>query len=95
VAGTFTGRRILAEGLGLVIAEPSAPALAALLQGFAPGALRADRARLLARPATDFVQSPAELGAMLAPALRRGGPEGNTPLPARATKPLSVGGKGC
>lgn len=94
VAGTFTGRRILAEGLGHVIAEPSAAALAGLLEGFAPGALRADRARLLARPATDFVQTPAELGAMLAPALRPGA-EARPGRRAPAPKPLSAGGKGC
>ena len=94
VAGTFTGRRIVAEGLGHVVAEPSAQALAALLDGLTPEALRADRARLLARPATDFVQTPAELCAMLAPALRPG-PVAGAGRTGRSAKPLSVGGKGC
>jgi succinoglycan biosynthesis protein ExoL len=61
VAGTETGRRIARDGLGPVIDAPRPADLAAGLQDLSPARLRAWSDDLLARPDTDFVQSPADL----------------------------------
>ena len=71
LAETQTGKRIRDAGIGWVIPAPEPARLAALLDRLTPQALATARDRLLARPAGDFVQSPAELLPMLAPALLR------------------------
>ncbi|ETX27224.1 glycosyltransferase [Roseivivax isoporae] len=65
VAGTETGRRVEADGLGWAIARPEADDLAALLAGLTPEAVAARGAALLARPETDFVQSPEDITAVV------------------------------
>jgi succinoglycan biosynthesis protein ExoL len=69
VSGSETGRRIAADGLGFVIAEPTPEALVALLRGLDPRAIRARAATLLARDDRDFCLTTAEVAAALAPAL--------------------------
>ena len=81
VSGSETGRRIAADGLGFVIAEPTPEALVALLRGLDPEAIRSCAAALLARDERDFRLTVAEVAAALAPA-----------LPARAAAP---GGDQC
>ena len=71
LAETQTSKRIRDAGIGWVIPAPEPARLAALLDRLTPQALATARDRLLARPAADFVQSPAELLPMLAPALLR------------------------
>lgn len=71
VAGTETGRTVGARGLGYVVAEASAAALVALLEGLDPDEVAARRAALLARPASDFVAGPAEVAAMIEAAAGR------------------------
>lgn len=66
---TQTGKRIAEAGIGWTIAAPEPQLLADLLDRLPVPALSEARARLLARPADDFVQSPADLLPMLAPAL--------------------------
>lgn len=66
---TQTGKRIREAGIGWTIAAPEPQLLADLLDRLPVPALTEARARLLARPAVDFVQSPADLMPMLAPAL--------------------------
>jgi succinoglycan biosynthesis protein ExoL len=71
LAGTETGRRVAADGLGFTVEEPTAEALTALLRGLTPERTRAASARLLARPEGDFRLTEAELAAALAPVLGR------------------------
>lgn len=66
---TQTGKRVREAGIGWTIAAPDPQLLADLLDRLPVPALTEARARLLARPADDFVQSPADLLPMLAPAL--------------------------
>lgn len=73
LAGTETGRRIREDGLGWTIDTATPEALAALLASLSPEALARQRSSLLARPETDFVQSPEDVLPFLAPALA-GGP---------------------
>lgn len=68
VAGTQTGRRIVADGLGYVIERADPELLADFLRHLPGAQLQATRQRLLARPADDFVLSPEDLRPMLAPA---------------------------
>jgi succinoglycan biosynthesis protein ExoL len=71
LAGTETGRRMAADGLGFTVEEATAEALTALLRGLTPERTRAASARLLARPEGDFRLTEAELAAALAPVLGR------------------------
>jgi succinoglycan biosynthesis protein ExoL len=71
LAGTETGRRVAADGLGFTVEEATAEALTALLRGLTPERTRAASARLLARPEGDFRLTEAELAAALAPVLGR------------------------
>lgn len=71
LASTQTGKRIAQDGLGWTIATPEPATLAALLDRITPDDLAHARSGLRSRPASDFVQSPAELLPMLAPALLR------------------------
>jgi succinoglycan biosynthesis protein ExoL len=61
LAGTETGRRVAADGLGFTVEEATAEALTALLRGLTPERTRAASARLLARPEGDFRLTEAEL----------------------------------
>ncbi|MTH64464.1 glycosyltransferase [Paracoccus shanxieyensis] len=85
LSDTQTGRRIAQDGLGFTIPRPDPAELAALLSRLTRADLAQARQALLARPATDFVQSPQELLPVLAPAItRRGGPSALArPQPAR------------
>ena len=65
VSDSETGRRIAADGLGFVIAEPTPDALVALLRGLDAGTLRARSAALLARDERDFRLTAAEVAAAL------------------------------
>jgi succinoglycan biosynthesis protein ExoL len=70
LAGTQTGRRVAADGLGFTVAEATAEALTALLRTSTPDrGNRAASARLLARPEGDFRLTEAELAAALSPVL--------------------------
>jgi len=60
VAGTETGRRV-AQGLGWTVPEPSAEALATLLDGLTRADLNAKRSALLAMPDSLFLQSSEEI----------------------------------
>lgn len=71
LSSTQTGKRIAQDGLGWTIDAPNPADLAALLSRLTPDDLALARGALLSRPASDFVQSPAELLPMLAPALMR------------------------
>lgn len=71
LSATQTGKRVAQDGLGWTIDRPEPAQLADLLDRLTPQALATARARLLARPAQEFVQSPAELLPMLAPAMLR------------------------
>lgn len=61
VAATETGRRIEEDGLGWVVAEPTADALTALITSLTADQITAKGQELLDRPDTDFVQSLAEI----------------------------------
>lgn len=69
LAATQTGKRIAQDRLGWTIPAPDPARLAALLDRLTPDDLAHARSQLQSRPAGDFVQSPAELLPMLAPAL--------------------------
>lgn len=66
VAGTETGRRVAADGLGWALAEASPAALIGLLERLTPEEIRATGQALLERPAEDFVQSLAEVEQVIA-----------------------------
>ncbi len=65
VAGTETGHRVTDDQLGWTIARPDATLLQALLEQLDLQDIVARRQALLARPATDFVQSPQDLTGVL------------------------------
>ena len=65
VEGTETGRRVASDGLGEVIASPDADALAACLRGLSDDILTTQRQALLDRPASDFVQTGADLSRVI------------------------------
>jgi succinoglycan biosynthesis protein ExoL len=69
VAGTETGRRIVADGLGFVVPAAEPEALVALLRRLTPPAVEARAAALLARSDGDFRLTAAEVTAALAPVL--------------------------
>jgi succinoglycan biosynthesis protein ExoL len=69
VAGTQTGTKIAAEGLGAVIDTASPAALTGWLEALRPTDLTAMRAALAARPGTDFLLTEADLAPVLAPIL--------------------------
>lgn len=70
LAGTETGRRIVASGLGYVIDAPRPKDLADLLSSLTPEHLHQHCTALLARPDADFVQSAGDVMPFLEPALR-------------------------
>jgi succinoglycan biosynthesis protein ExoL len=61
VMGTETGRRVRDDALGWVLEEPDAGELITLLSGLSLNDIRDCGQALLNRPATDFVQSPADI----------------------------------
>lgn len=63
-AGSETGRRV-SDGLGWTILEPTPDALVACLEALSPLQVAAQRQTLLARPETDFRQSPAEIASAI------------------------------
>ncbi len=65
VAGTETGRRVTEDGLGWVIDTPDPGLLQTLLESLPRGDIRARGQALLDRPDTDFVQSPADIAAVI------------------------------
>ena len=67
LADTQTGARIAEDDLGWTIAHPTPEALTALLDALTPEALARQRAALLARPASDFVQKAADVLPFLTP----------------------------
>lgn len=69
VAGTETGRRIRADGLGFTVQTPTATALAGLIAGLDPARIRSVSARLLAAPEAAFRLTPPEVAAALSPVL--------------------------
>ncbi len=71
VAGTETGRRVTASGLGFTLAEPTAEALIGCLQRLSPDDILACRKALLARPDQDFRQAAGELESVVERALFR------------------------
>jgi succinoglycan biosynthesis protein ExoL len=86
VAGTQTGRRIAQDGLGFTVAEPTAEALEGLISGLDPDRVETASASLLARPASDFRLTEADLSAALSPVLA----DRKTPtraVPARLSSP--------
>ncbi|MWD28437.1 glycosyl transferase [Aquicoccus sp. SCR17] len=66
VAGTETGRRVAGDGLGWVLPQARAEALAALLARLGREEIAARRRSLLQRPAGAFVQDGAEIEAVIA-----------------------------
>lgn len=79
LAGTETGRRVAADGLGFTIESATPAALIACLAGLSPARVAAVSAGLLARDASAFRMSGRELSAMIAAASR---PERGRPRPA-------------
>lgn len=75
VAGTQTARTVAERGLGYVVPEATAEALAALIGRLDPDEVAARRTALLARPASDFVTGTDEVRAMIE-AARGGASEG-------------------
>ena len=69
VAGTETGRRVTASGLGFTVAKPDAGALAALLASLDRDKLRAASLRLLAIQGSEFRLTPEDVARALAPVL--------------------------
>ncbi len=69
LADTQTGQRIASDGLGWTIDRATPEALAALLDNLTPETLARQRAALLARPESDFVQQARDVLPFLAPAL--------------------------
>jgi succinoglycan biosynthesis protein ExoL len=67
LADTQTGARIAGDGLGWTIARAAPEALAALLDSLTPQELARQRAALLARPESDFVQQAGDVLPFLAP----------------------------
>lgn len=65
VAGTQTARTVEERGLGYVVPEATAEALASLIAELDPDEVATRRAALLARPTSDFVTSSAEVRAMI------------------------------
>lgn len=65
VAGTQTGRKVADGGLGYVVDAATPDALTDLLATLDPAEVETRRARLLARPASEFVYSPDDVQAVL------------------------------
>lgn len=65
VADTETGRRVAGDGLGWVVDRPDPDALGALIEGLTPGAIATRGRDLLARPETDFVQTPGDIARVI------------------------------
>ncbi len=80
LADTQTGARIAGDSLGWTIERPAPEALAALLGNLTPQELASQRAALLARPDSDFVQEAGDVRPFLAPVLDA--------LPGQAAQPL-------
>jgi succinoglycan biosynthesis protein ExoL len=71
VAGTQTGRKVAGDALGYTVDAPTPEALITLIASLEPAEVESRRAGLLAKPASDFVYSAAEIDAVL-DAARRG-----------------------
>lgn len=71
VAGTGTGDRV-EQGIGWTIPEPTEDALCVLLDGLTAEALTEKRRAILARPDSEFLQSPDEIRDALDPAVGAG-----------------------
>jgi succinoglycan biosynthesis protein ExoL len=69
VAGTETGRRVAADGLGFVLPDAEPASLVALLRTLDPATLAARSAAILARADAHFRLTAAEIDAALAPVL--------------------------
>ena len=80
LADTQTGARIAGDSLGWTIERPAPEALAALLGNLTPQELASQRAALLARPDSDFVQGADDVRPFLAPV--------SGVLPGQAAQPL-------
>lgn len=65
LAGTETGRRVAADGLGFTIDRPEPGALVALLRSLSRGRIEARSAELLGRPRSAFQQQSQEVQDML------------------------------
>jgi len=65
VAGTETGRKVAADDLGYTVEAATPAALAGLLEGLDPTEVETSRARLLARPSSDFIYTPEDIQAVL------------------------------
>lgn len=74
LADTETGRRIVADELGWVIARPDPEQLAGLVYALSAADVRACGQALLDRPATDFAQSDAEIRDVIDLAMRVAAP---------------------
>ncbi len=71
VADTQTGRKVAESELGYAVGTATPEALVDLVGSLDPKEVEARRARLLARPVSDFVYSAADIDAALAAATRR------------------------
>jgi succinoglycan biosynthesis protein ExoL len=80
LADTQTGARIIGDGLGWTIARAAPEALAALLDSLTPQDLAGQRAALLARPESDFVQQAGDVLPFLAPVSGVGPGQGAQPV---------------
>lgn len=80
LANTQTGARIAGDGLGWTIARATPEALATLLDSLTPQDLARQRAALLARPESDFVQQAGDVLPFLAPVSGAGSGQGARPV---------------